>query len=279
MKISKGIWYMLIATFTFALMQVCVKFVSHIPPIEVIFFRSVISLLMSYAFLAKAKISIWGTNKPILVLRGVTGAIALTMYFMLIQQVPLAAASTMQYIAPIFTSILGIFIVREKVALKQFLYFGISLLGIFLIQGFDTRVSFFHLSLGLGSALFTGFAYNFVRKLKTSEHPLVIIFYFPLVTLPFAGLYSVFNWVTPTGWDWGVLLLVGIFTQIAQYFMTLSYQSEELSKVSVINYLGILFSLLFGYFIFDENYNHYAYIGMVLVLTGVMLNLWFKRMR
>jgi len=268
---------MLIATISFSLMQVCVNILSHIPPVEIILFRSVISLVISFFFLVRQKIYIWGNQRITLLLRGLTGAVALTMYFMLIQQIPLAAASSMQYVAPVFTAILGIFIVKEKVAFRQFLYFGLSLVGIFVIQGFDPRISFFHLSLGLGSALFTGLAYNMVRKLKSSEHPLVIIIYFPLVTIPFAGIYSLFNWVTPASWDWIYLLLVGLFTQTAQYFMTLSYQSEELSKVSVINYIGIIFSLFFGYFIFNESYGINAYIGMALVMMGVIFNIWYKR--
>ena len=268
---------MIYASMAFTLMKVCVKFVPHIPPIEIILFRSIISLVISLAFLLNQNVSIWGNNKKILFLRGLSGAIALSLFFMLLQQIPLAAASSMQYLSPVFTAILGVFIVKEKVAKRQFLYFGLSLIGIFIIQGFDTRISGFHLSLGLGSSLFTGFAYNFIRKLKTSEHPLVIIFYFPLVTIPFASIYSYFNWVTPLNWDWLILLLIGLFTQLAQYFMTRSYQTEELSKVSIINYTGIVYSLIFGFFVFNETYNGLTYLGMALLLSGVVLNLWYKR--
>lgn len=268
---------MVYATFAFSLMNVCIKYVTHIPPVEIILFRSIISLVISLAFLLNQKVTIWGNNKKILFLRGFSGAIALTMFFMLIQQIPLAAASAMQYMAPVFTAVLGIFIVREKVAKRQFLYFGISLIGVFIIQGFDTRISIFHLLLGFGASFFSGLAYNFIRKLKTSEHPLVIIFYFPLVTIPFAATYAYFNWVNPVGRDWLFLVLIGILTQVAQYFMTRSYQTSDLSKVSIIQYLGILYALSFGYFLFEETYNSLTYLGMMLVFSGVILNLWYKR--
>ena len=80
------------------------------------------------------------------------------------------------------------------------------------------------------SSVFSGVAYTIVRKLNTQEHPLVIIFYFPLVTLPVVGIYSMFNWVQPEGWDWALLLLVGLLTQLGQYYMTMSYQTEEISS-------------------------------------------------
>ena len=276
MNLSKGVQFMIISTFTFALMKVCVKMISHIPAIEIIFFRSIISIVISVFFFVKDDIHPWGNNKKILVLRGVVGSIALASYFYILQQIPLAAAASMQYMAPIFTAVLGVFIVKEKVSAKQYFFFFLSFLGILVIQGFDARISLIHLVIGIGGAVFTGLAYNCIRILKTSEHPLVIIFYFPLVSLPLAGLISFFNWVTPVGWDWFFLLLVGLFTQIAQYFMTRSYQSEELSKVSIINYMGIIYSLAFGFFIFGETYEWLSYVGMGLVVLGIILNLRYR---
>jgi drug/metabolite transporter (DMT)-like permease len=274
---SQGVRFMLFSALIFTLMQVCIKLIPHIPPIEIIFFRSVFSLVTSVIILKSQSVSVWGNNKTILILRGVSGAIALTSFFILIQQIPLAAASTLQHVSPIFSAILGIFILKEKVTWYRFLFFAVSFAGIVFIQGFDNRVSFGQMLLGLGSAFFTGLAYNFVRKLKASEHPLVIIFYFPLVTLPLSAVYCLFDWVTPVGWDWLVLLLVGITTQLGQYFMTRSYETEEIAKVSILNYTGIIYSLAFGFFIFGESYNFLTYIGMFLVLVGVILNLWYKK--
>jgi len=277
MNLSKGVQFMIISTFTFSLMKVCVKMISHIPPIEIILFRSLISIVLCVFFFMKDKINPWGNNKKILILRGVVGSISLASYFYILQQIPLAAAASMQYTAPIFTAILGVFIVKEKVSVKQYLFFFLSFLGILVIQGFDARISLIHLVIGIGGAVFTGLAYNCIRILKTSEHPLVIIFYFPLVSLPLAGIISLFNWVNPVGWDWIYLLLVGLFTQIAQYFMTRSYQAEELSKVSIINYMGIIYSLAFGFIIFGETYEWLSYMGMGLVIVGIILNLRYKR--
>jgi len=273
---TKGVRYMLFATFIFTLMKVLVKSIPNIPPIEIILFRSIISLVISGSILMSKGISVWGNNKKILIFRGVAGAVALSSFFMLLQQIPLAAASTLQYLSPVFSAILGVFILKEKVKWYQFVFFALSFLGIVLVQGFDSRISLEHTLIGIGSAFFTGLAYNFVRKLKTTEHPLVIIFYFPLVTLPLALIYSLFDWVTPVGLDWVYLLLIGICTQVAQYFMTRSLQIEAIAKVSILNYTGIIYSLGFGFFIFGEQYNLFTYLGMALVLSGVVLNVWYK---
>jgi len=267
---------MILAIFFFSLMNLCVKFVSHIPAVEVVFFRSVVSFVISGVILLHQGVSLLGTNRKVLIIRGLTGTIALVTYFITLQNIPLAGAVTIHYIAPIFTSLLGILIVKERVSRWQYLFFLMSFMGIIVIQGVDTRISLGYTLLGIFGAVFTGLAYNMIRKLKQSEHPLVIIFYFPLVSIPITGIISLFNWVTPQGWDWLLLLFVGVLTQLGQFYLTKSYQSEELSKVSVISYIGIIFALCYGFIFFDEHYKFSAYLGMVLVLLGVVLNLWYK---
>lgn len=264
------------ATLMFAVMNVFVKYVRHIPAAEIILFRSVISFAFSATVLKFQGISVWGNNKKILVLRGAAGAIALILFFMLLQRIPLATASTLSYLAPIFTTILGIFLVNEKVKPLQWLFFAISFAGILIIQGMDGRIEVTDLIIGICSTFFMGLAYNFIRILKTSEHPLVIIFYFPLVTIPIVGVMSVFNWVQPQGWDWVLLLGVGATTQIAQFYMTKAYQSETVAKVSIVNYTSIIYSLSFGFILFDESFGLFTYLGMALVLLGVILSVVFK---
>ncbi|MEM9896557.1 MAG: DMT family transporter [Bacteroidota bacterium] len=279
MKITKGVYFMLLASFTFTLMKVFVKLVPHIPAIEIILFRSVISLFISVYFLRKQRVSVWGTNKSILFGRGLAGAIALIIYFSLLQQIPLATASTLQYLAPIFTSLIAVFLLGEKIRKLQWLFFLISFSGVLVVQGFDGRIAAIHVVMGVSASFFMGLAYNFIRKLKTSEHPLVIIFYFPLVMLPISAIWSAFVWVQPIGWDWFYLIIIGFITQIAQFLMTKAYQQEELNKVSILSYLGIIYSIGFGYFLFDETYNLITYLGMGLVLLGVILNVLTKKKR
>jgi drug/metabolite transporter (DMT)-like permease len=268
---------MLLAVFFFSVMNVCVKLLPHIPAVEIVFFRALVSLILSAFILKINGINFWGTNRNLLIMRGAAGMFALILYFRLMQSIPLASAATILFLAPIFTNIMGIFIVKERVHPLQWVFFLVSFSGILFLNGFDTRIQGIHLLIGISASLFSGLAYNFIRKIKTSEHPLVIIFYFPLVTMPITGLISTYTWVMPAGYDWLILIAIGILTQVAQYFMTLSYQSEELSKVANLRYLSIIFAWSFGFFIFDETYDLLAYGGMFLAVIGVVLNLWYKK--
>ena len=277
MHLSKGVQYMLLATFLFSCMNALVKFVPHIPAAEIVFFRSVVSLAMSYGVLKAQRVYVWGNNRKLLIARGLTGAVALLLYFVLLQQIPLATAVTLQFLAPIFTAVLGMLLLHERVRPWQWVFFAISFGGMLVINGFDARISTVHLLMGIIAAAGAGMAYTIIRKLNYSEHPLVIVLYFPLVTLPITGLYSAFHWVPPQGWDWAFLLGVGVLTQFAQYFMTKSYQAEEISKVANLNYLNIIYALGLGFIFFGETFNLMTYGGMALVLVGVLLNVWYKQ--
>ncbi len=267
---------MMLAGLFFALMNVCVKYVSHIPTLEVVLFRSVFSLIASYAVLRKQHIPVLGNNKKMLTLRGVAGCLGLVGSFYTLQHIPLASAVTINYLSPFFTAVLGVFIVGQKLRTQQYFYFLLAIGGVLLLKGYDPRIAILDLVIGLFAALFAGIAYNIIAKLKTLEHPLVIMFYFPLITIPVVSVYCLFHWYQPLGMDWIYLLLIGIFTQCAQYYMTLSYQQANLSKVASLNYLGVIYAIFFGYILFEESLSLYSFMGIGIIMLSVVLNLRVK---
>jgi drug/metabolite transporter (DMT)-like permease len=268
---------MLVSTFFFSLMNVSIKFVPHIPAFELIFFRALISLILSYVLIRYRGLNPMGNNKKFLLLRGFFGMLSLTTFFFTLQKMPLASAVTLQYLSPIFAVMFAVFFLKEKVHWIQWLCFSIAFAGVAIIRGFDSRVEMTYLILGVLSAMFSGLAYNAVRKLKDSDHPLVVVFYFPLVALPVSAIACYFNWMMPLGIDWLWLMLIGVFTQIAQVNLTYALQNERMASISGLNYLGIVYALLFGYFLFGESYNWIVLIGIFLVLTGVLLNFFIKQ--
>jgi len=274
---SKGVNYTLLSALLFSFMWVCVKMLHHLPASEIVFFRALFSVTVSYAWLRKLKVPVWGNNRKALWLRGVFGTASLIMQFYVVHHIPLASASLLHYVSPIFTALLAWWVLGERLFKIQWLFFAISFLGVAFIKGFDNRVSTFYFLLGLAAALLAGAAYTTVRKLKDTEHPLVIMIYFPLIALPVAGTLAYFDWTSPVGRDWFWLLGVGLFTQAGQYYMTLAYQVETAAKVASTNYVGILYVLVLGYWLFGESFNWQTYLGMVLVIAGVLLNMGFRQ--
>lgn len=267
---------MLISVVGFALMNLTVKFLGRLPATELVFFRSLISLVLCLYFLKRAHIPVFGNNKKYLVLRGVFGVSALSLFFYTLQKLPLGSAITIQYLSPIFTALFATIMLGERVKKLQWLFFAISFGGILLIKDFDPNISMPLLLIGIASSVFAGLAYNCIRKVKDTDHPLVVVFYFPLVALPIMGVMCFFNWETPVGEEWLLLLLMGGLTQIAQVYMTKALQAAEVNEIVSLKYLGILFALGFDYFIFNQTYRLMALAGIGLVLLGVLLNILYK---
>nr|MBN2276626.1 DMT family transporter [candidate division Zixibacteria bacterium] len=268
---------MLLSTIFFAIMNIGVKYLDRIPAHEIVLFRALITLVVGYFMIIGKKLNPWGNNKKYLLLRGLTGTIALICYFYTLQHMPLASAVTIQYLSPLFTIIIAAYFLREPARPIQWLFFILAFAGVIMVKGFDPRVTVWDLVIGIVAALFAGFAYNFVRKLKDFDHPLVVVFYFPLVTVPVVGVYCLFHWVMPVSYEWLILLAIGLATTAAQVYMTMAYQAETASNISIFNYLGTVYAIIIGLSLFDETISALGYAGFVLIIFGVVMSQRFRR--
>ena len=210
---------MLISVGCFAAVNLMVKFLPHLPATELVLFRSLITFAISYTLLKRKHISPWGVNKKWLLIRGLAGTTALTVFFYTIQKMPLSAAVTVQYLSPFFTAFIAGFLLGERTRWAQWFFFLVSFIGIVVVKGSSAQIPPVLLALGIGSSVFSGLAYNAIRKLK-DEHPLVVVMYFPLVATPVMIVFSLFNWVTPSLPDLALLFAIGVMTQFAQLYMT-----------------------------------------------------------
>ncbi|HKR03894.1 MAG TPA: DMT family transporter [Bacteroidia bacterium] len=272
---KSGAGQMLLAAFWFALMNVFVKKVSHLPAMELVFFRCTVSSVFCFAGMYQHKVSGSGSNKKLLLLRGFFGTAALYLYFLTVQNMPLGTAVSVQYLSPIFTVIIASILLKEKITPLQMLFSLLSFSGVLFIKGFDARISLFYLGIGILSSVFSSFAYNMIRSLSGKEHPLVVVLHFQLMAAIIGFGFTLFNWVTPQGLDWLYLFLVGASTQLGQMAMTRSLQKEKISKVSILTYTGIIYAIAFGYFLFGETYGWFSIFGMIMVVAGVVLNILY----
>ncbi|HEV7643892.1 MAG TPA: DMT family transporter [Pyrinomonadaceae bacterium] len=278
--LSSGVQAMFLSTLAFSLTYALVKQLSHLPTIEVAFFRCAIASLICFAGIYRGGIDWRGSNRKLLLLRGFFGTTAVYLFFFTLQRIPLAGAVTIQYLSPIFTTIIAIFILKERVKRPQWLFYAIAFCGVLLIERFDPRISIVYLLTGIGAAFCSGVAYNLVRSLREREHPLTIVLHFQLFGAVVCFFAMWFDWVTPVGWDWFYLLLIGVFSQIGQVFLTHALQKEKAAGVVIINYSGVVYGLLIGWFFFNETQTFESLSGMLLVVCGVALSVFYgKRQR
>jgi drug/metabolite transporter (DMT)-like permease len=267
---SDGARYMILAVVFFALAHAIVKWLGHLSYFQLVFVRQAVALVICALMLWKKGIRPWGTNKLLLITRGLVGTLALVTYFYSLHHLPLASAVTFQFLSPIFTLVFAHYFLKEPSAPRTWFYFLFAFFGVCLVKGFDARVSYGDLGIAMVSVVASAAAYTSVRALKASDHELVVVFYFPFVTLPVMAPVAFRVWTSPTATDWMLILTMGAFTFLAQLFMTMAYQRDRAEDIGIYNYLGLPIALAIGYGLFGETFSLLSVVGMAVILVGVV---------
>lgn len=278
---TKTILLMIISTLAFAGVNAIIKYLDRFGEFQLVFFRSVVSLIITVVQLRLFKLSPWGVNKPVLFLRGLAGVAALIMGFVLIKNVPLGTAITLNYLSPIFTALIASYWLKEKIKPLQWSFLLLCVLGVAILKDGEISLTGEMLLLGLGASALAGLAYNCVRVCKETDHPLVVVFYFPFVSTPIA-LILIFlfqGWLWPSFSEWMIILLLGSLTQVAQITLTKALQTDKAANAAVLKYLGVIHAFLIGWFYFGEELVIESVIGVLVVLLGIVLFGWKKKLK
>ena len=270
---------LIFASFFFSLMTVCVKKIDNrIPIYELVFLRSLLSLFITSWIINKRNLNPWGDNKPLLVLRGIFGTIALVCIFYAIRNMPLNISTVIQYTYPIFISIFAGVLINEKISKNLIIASITGWLGILIIlnpyqlSSLNIELDKFTVSIAFLGSISTALAYITVKKLSLTEDIFIIIKYFPLISVITLSPIVFFNWVTPNINDLIWIIGIGIFTQAGQTFLTIGLKKLPTSEAARINYLQVLFGSLWGILFFNELININFIVGAVLVLLGTIIS-------
>lgn len=288
---KKGVFYIILSGLSFLVVNFFVKLfgmgaennvipgLQRIPAHELVLARSIISFTISSCIIVYRGLPFFGKNKKWLTIRGFSGMMALTIFFQSIQNMPIAVASTIQYLAPIFTMLFAMAILKEKILKIQWLFvitafIGVVLIGLNGVIQSDAPVSLNPLWVGLGvlSAACSGIAYVAIVRLKPTDEPINIVSYFPMMAIPVMSFWCLFDFVMPVGIEWLILILIGICTQIAQISLTRALHCESASVIMPFQYLGSVYAFLVGYLILDERLNSVVMVGVLVILVGVIFN-------
>lgn len=277
---------MVISALGFAIMAVCVKFVSArgIPVLEIVAARAIVSLMLSYADIYRKGIPALGQRKGLLFIRGLVGSLALICVYYAITHLPLAEATVLQYLYPLFTAVLALFFLKEQIHWTLLISILLSFTGLLLVvrPGFlfgelAQDFSYFAVLSGVMGAFGSAVAYVLVRQLSKQEDTSVIIFYFPLIALPVSLTLLGNDFVVPDWTSIGLLILVGIFTQVGQVGLTKALQTETAGRATAFSYLQVVFAALFGWYFFQEIPDIWFVLGAIFIMVGVMVNLLYKQ--
>ena len=279
-KNFKGIKFLIGSGLAFSLMSVCVKAIGgRIPISELVFARASISIVITRFFLFKNKINPWGYQKRLLIIRGLLGTIALFCIFKALTILPIATATVIQYIYPTFTVICAYIILKEFILRRIVYSIIIGWIGILLVSQpeftakSNIKETILAIIIAILGALMTSLAYICVRKLSSKEHPLVIIYYFPLVSIPLSIPFIINDFILPTGIDWLWIIGIGIFTQIGQLCITEGLRLLPAGQATSLNYSQVIFASIWGVLIFQETLTSSIYLGGFCVLISTIVSI------
>lgn len=284
-SVPMSVWYMLISALGFSLMAACVKEVNGlgIPILEIVAVRSIVSAIICYVDIKRKNIPMFGHNKALLIARGTVGTFALISVYYAVTTLPLAEATVLQYLHPVFTAVLALFFLKEILQRSTVTCIIISLLGLFIMiqpnLQLDSGIQYPWFSIGAGvlGAFGSAVAYILVKKLTKTDDSSVIIFYFPMVAFPISMFMLGGDFVVPSLSATALLILVGIFTQVGQVGLTKALHCADANKATAYSYVQVLFSVFIGWAYFSEVPMLTTIMGGGLIMIGALINVFWKR--
>lgn len=281
----RGIVYMLVASFLFALTMLFAKLLSDsMGSVEVTFWRNAVGLAVIGAFILRKPIRNTGGKPFTLIFRGVIGTVALLAFFYTISATTLSNAIVYAKTEPIFTALLAFILLGEKLKSQAIIAVIIGFAGVALLSGMD--MGYLHI-MGIMTGFLSALAYTSVRSLKAyyDERTVVLSFMFSGVLIPILLMiaahyttselfaFALSPFVPPEGNDWLWIALMGISAAYGQIYMTRAYFYAKAGIVSTVSYSVVLFATLFGILLGDVFPTPTVIAGGILIVaSGILLS-------
>ncbi|WP_369795481.1 DMT family transporter [Synechococcus sp. GFB01] len=242
------------------------------------------SVAISWWLLRRAGVDPWGERRRLLIWRGLVGSLALLCVYAALVRLPLAAATVIQYLYPTLTALLAWLVLGEPLSRRLLAAVALGWSGVVLVAqpgrllgggGGAGSLGLPPLAVltALVGAVLTAVAYVSVRQLRRTEHPLVIVFYFPLVAVPLSLPLVLLDPVLPTPTELLWLLGVGLCTQLGQVYLTRGLMALPAARATAISYVQVVFAALWGWLLFGESIDGGTIAGAGLVLLATLISL------
>ncbi len=264
------------AAFAFSLMSLLVKLVGRsLPSQEIVLVRGVVTLSMSWVALRAAGVKPGGNRKWLLAVRGILGFAAVSAFFYAVIHLPLADATVIHYTNPVFTAVLAALVLAEPIRARDAASLVLSLVGVVLIA----RPTFLFggepldplgVSIAVLGAVLSAGAYVSVRALRRTEHPMVIVLWFGVITTLGSVPASAVDFVVPSAWLWVGLLGVGVTTHAGQVWLTRGLALEPAGRAMTVGYVQIVFAAAWGALFFSEIPTASTILGATLILGSTL---------
>ena len=272
-KNQLGFLYMFFSVCAFSLMDLVVKWSNEYPLGEVLFFRGFVGAIIYFFIIPKKRIKNFYLTKRagLHFLRCFFGIIALLSIFTALRNLPLATVVSISFAAPIFTTLLSIYFLSEKVGIYRWLAVFIGFIGIIIIAQPGLNSLNIYYVYPLIFCLGMAYVAISIRQLSKTEPVWLISLYFS-ITITIVSLFTIpFGWILPNLRDLFILSLLGVFGGLANLWLSQSYKYSEVSLVTPLKYLTLVFAIIFGFLIWGEIPTIKTLFGALLVILSSII--------
>ena len=264
---------MFLSIIGFSLMDVIVKWSVDYPIGQILFFRGFFGIIFYFFIIPRDRLhNFYQTKRPGLhSLRCLAGLIAIVAIFIALRKLPLATVVSIPFPAPIFTTIFSIFLLSEKVGIYRWLAVLVGFIGILIIT--EPGISELNIYYIFPIIFCLGLSYVAItlRQLSSTEPVWLISLFFSIAITLLSFLTIPFGWVMPSFNHFIILSLIGVFGGVSNLWLSQSYKYSEVSLVTPLKYLTLVFAIIFGYFIWGEIPTIKTLIGAFLVIISTLI--------
>ena len=264
---------MFLSIIGFSLMDVIVKWSVDYPIGQILFFRGFFGIIFYFFIIPRDRLhNFYQTKRPGLhSLRCLAGLIAIVAIFIALRKLPLATVVSISFAAPIFTTIFSIFLLSEKVGIYRWLAVLVGFIGILIIT--EPGISELNIYYIFPIIFCLGLSYVAItlRQLSSTEPVWLISLFFSIAITLLSFLTIPFGWVMPSFNHFIILSLIGFFGGVSNLWLSQSYKYSEVSLVTPLKYLTLVFAIIFGYFIWGEIPTIKTLIGAFLVIISTLI--------
>lgn len=277
---QKGIMFILISAFSFALMNLFVQLAGDINPIQKSFFRNLISFLFAASILLKDRdFSFQKRNLKYLILRSALGTIGILCNYYALGHLLLSDASMLNKLSPFVVLICSYIFLKEKMNGIQVFSIIVAFIGsLFIIRPGFSLTDMLPALVGLAGAIAAGGAYTTVRYLGLrGERGPFIVFFFSAFSCIAVLPYIILNFEPMTLKQLGMLLLAGLAASGGQFGVTYAYKYAPASDISIYDYTQVIFAAVLGFVVFGQMPDGMSIVGYVLI-CGVSVLMYLYNM-
>ena len=267
---GKGIIYIIISAFGFAMMSAFVKLAGDLPAFEKTFFRNLVSAIVAFILVIKNKQRLFGEkeNRKLLIVRSLFGTAGIVFNFYAIDHLILSDSNMLNKLSPFFVIIFSALFLKEKINLKQIIGLILAFIGVLFVVKPSFNLTVIPALIGILGGVAAAAAYTCVRALRGREEPFTIVFFFSVCSLIIIAPFMIATYEPMTTSQLLYLIAAGVFASIGQFGVTLAYKYAPAKEISIFDYSNIIFAAIISFILFSDVPDYLSFIGYGIILSA-----------